>query len=136
MELAVNNSVPGSIDITGFDLNGVGTGSGTLITINWLAVTEGTATIRTDTDPHNTNLMIPIYLVTNVTVKRAAFGDVNADNTLDIVDALLTAQYYVGLNPPAFNSCLGDANRDGKIDIVDALRIAQYYVGLIPSPAD
>jgi endoglucanase len=59
-------------------------------------------------------------------------GDVNNNGTIDIVDALMTAQYYVGLNPPGFVYANADVNRDGQITIVDALMIAQYYVGLIP----
>lgn len=58
-------------------------------------------------------------------------GDVNSDNSVDIVDALLIAQYYVGLNPSNFNIANADTNCDSNIDIVDALLIAQYYVGLI-----
>jgi hypothetical protein len=50
---------------------------------------------------------------------------------VDIVDALLTAQYYVGLDPAGFIPGNADTNCDGNIDIVDALVIAQYYVGLI-----
>ncbi len=58
-------------------------------------------------------------------------GDVNGNGTIDIVDALLVAQYYVGLNPSGFIATNADVNRDGSVTIVDALRIAQYYVGLI-----
>ncbi len=58
-------------------------------------------------------------------------GDVNGNGTVDIVDALLVAQYYVGLNPQNFNTAVADVNGSGAIDIVDALLIAQYYVGLI-----
>ena len=58
-------------------------------------------------------------------------GDVNNDNNVDIVDALLTAQFYVGLNPQNFDQSNANVNCDGSIDIVDALLIAQYYVGLI-----
>jgi hypothetical protein len=58
-------------------------------------------------------------------------GDVNNDNTINIIDALLTAQYYVGLDPEGFNPGGADVNCDGKIDIVDALLIARYYVGLV-----
>jgi hypothetical protein len=58
-------------------------------------------------------------------------GDVNNNGTIDIVDALLVAQYYVGLNPQNFDAGNADANCNGTIDIVDALLIAQYYVGLI-----
>jgi hypothetical protein len=58
-------------------------------------------------------------------------GDVNHDNSVDIIDALLVAQYYVGLNPGNFYPENGDVNCDGAIDIIDALLIAQYYVGLL-----
>jgi hypothetical protein len=59
-------------------------------------------------------------------------GDVNEDNRVNIVDALLVAQYYVGLNPPDFvNIGVSDVNCDGGTNIVDALLIARFYVGLI-----
>jgi hypothetical protein len=58
-------------------------------------------------------------------------GDVNGDGSITIVDALLTAQYYVNLNPAGFISENADTDCDGSIDIIDALLIAQYYVGLI-----
>jgi hypothetical protein len=58
-------------------------------------------------------------------------GDVNNSGSIDIVDALLVAQYYVGLNPSNFDVGKADANCNGTIDIVDALLIAQYYVGLV-----
>lgn len=57
-------------------------------------------------------------------------GDVNSNGTVDIIDALLVAQYYVGL-PVTINTSLGDVNCNGSVDIIDALLIAQYYVGLI-----
>jgi hypothetical protein len=60
-------------------------------------------------------------------------GDVNGSGTIDIVDALLVAQWYVGLNPSGFNAACADVNCSGSIDIVDALLVAQYYVGLISS---
>jgi lysophospholipase L1-like esterase len=60
-----------------------------------------------------------------------ALGDVNSSGGVDIVDALLVAQYYVGLNPANFNIGVADTNCSGGVDIVDALLIAQYYVGLI-----
>ncbi|MBN2444252.1 MAG: glycoside hydrolase family 127 protein [Spirochaetales bacterium] len=58
-------------------------------------------------------------------------GDANGDGVVDIVDALIIAQSYVGLNPPHFIPANADTNCDGNIDIVDALLIAQYYVGLL-----
>ena len=58
-------------------------------------------------------------------------GDVNNNGSTDIIDALLTAQYYVGLDPIGFFPEEADVNASGTINIVDALLIAQYYVGLI-----
>lgn len=58
-------------------------------------------------------------------------GDVNGSGTVDMVDARMTAQFYVGLNPPGFDKAAGDVNSDGSITIVDALMIARYYEGLI-----
>jgi aryl-phospho-beta-D-glucosidase BglC (GH1 family) len=60
-------------------------------------------------------------------------GDVNGDSTVTIVDALMIAQYTVGLNPSPFNAANADVNCDGSITIVDALIVAQRYVGLITS---
>jgi hypothetical protein len=58
-------------------------------------------------------------------------GDVNCSGSVDIVDALLVAQYYVGLEPVNFTACASDVDCNGSIQIVDALIIAQYYVGII-----
>jgi hypothetical protein len=58
-------------------------------------------------------------------------GDVNDDGTVDIADALMIAQYYVGLNPSNFTSARADTNCDGSINIIDALIVAQYFLGLI-----
>jgi rhamnogalacturonan endolyase len=74
---------------------------------------------------------VPTTAPTNV--PTGTKGDVNGSGTVDIVDALLIAQYYVGLNPANFNSTLADVNCSGGIDIVDALLVAQRYVGLISS---
>jgi len=56
---------------------------------------------------------------------------VNNDNNINIIDALLIAQYYVGLNPQNFDQSKADANCDNSITIIDALLVAQYYVGLV-----
>ena len=58
-------------------------------------------------------------------------GDVNSNGTIDIVDALIIAQYYVGLDPSNFDSSVADVNGDGNIDIMDALPVTQLYVGLM-----
>ncbi len=65
-------------------------------------------------------------------VSAAQCGDVNSSGGIDIVDALVIAQYYVGLNPSNFDSGAADVNGDNSVSIVDALYIARYYVGLLP----
>ncbi len=71
-------------------------------------------------------------VVFSVISRPIMLGDVNSDGLIDIIDALLTAQYYVGLDPENFVSHeAADVNGDGEIDIVDALLIARYYIGLI-----
>ena len=62
---------------------------------------------------------------------QADIGDVNEDGTVNIIDALLVAQYYVGLNPEGFAVENADTDCSGSVNIVDALLIAQFYVGLL-----
>lgn len=76
-------------------------------------------------------LLIVSFGTQNIISQASTLGDVNSDGSIDIVDALLTAQYYVGLDPDNFNAGAADVDGNGSIDIVDALLIAQYYVGLI-----
>jgi hypothetical protein len=78
-------------------------------------------------------LMCFIMLLLPAFLAAQALGDVNNSSTIDIVDALLVAQYYVGLNPSNFYPGAADVDGDGSINIVDALLVAQYYVGLITS---
>ena len=66
-------------------------------------------------------------------VFSAECGDVNSNGNVDIVDALMIAQYYVNLNPANFDSTVADVNGENGINIVDALLVAQYYVGLVSS---
>ena len=66
-----------------------------------------------------------------VTNPPSNLGDVNGDGFIDIVDALLIAQYYVGLTN--IDTTNANTNCDVSVDIVDALLIAQYFVGLINS---
>jgi peptidoglycan/xylan/chitin deacetylase (PgdA/CDA1 family) len=60
-----------------------------------------------------------------------SLGDTNHSGGIDIVDALLIAQAYVGLNPSNYFATEADTNCSGSVDIVDALLVAQLYVGLI-----
>ena len=74
-------------------------------------------------------LVLFIFCISHLVA--APCGDVNSDGSIDIVDPLLIAQYFVGLDPENFDQNAADVDADGSINIVDALLIAQYYVGLI-----
>jgi spore coat protein H len=76
-------------------------------------------------------VMVLILFFGAVSANAQTLGDVNSSNSVDIVDALLVAQYYVGLQVTNFNPAYADVNADASVTIVDALLIAQFYVGLI-----
>ncbi len=79
-------------------------------------------------------IAITVFLVIACfSLSGQSLGDANRNGTVDIVDALLIAQYYVGLPVSNFYTAQADVNCSGAIDIVDALLIAQYYVGLVSS---
>jgi aryl-phospho-beta-D-glucosidase BglC (GH1 family) len=73
-----------------------------------------------------------IFAISGISASAQVLGDVNGSGAADIIDALLIAQYYVGL-PVTINTAYGDVNCNGTIDIIDALLVAQYYVGLVPA---
>ncbi|MBN2532816.1 MAG: hypothetical protein JXB88_07995 [Spirochaetales bacterium] len=133
---AVNANETGFIRISGFDASGTGPGQDLhVLTINWRSYSyEGTCPLDleiVDLGDESTNpIGNPRAIDGNVIITNVLLGDVNSDGSIDIVDALLIAQYYVGLNPD-LNIGAADTNCDGSVDIVDALLIAQYYVGLI-----
>jgi hypothetical protein len=81
-------------------------------------------------DTSNPVLDIVLQYVAPEPTPIERLGDVNEDGSIDIIDALLLAQYYVGLQPD-INANSADVNCDGVINIIDALLIAQYYVGLV-----
>ncbi|MBN1698794.1 MAG: xyloglucanase [Spirochaetales bacterium] len=85
----------------------------------------GTVTSPPTTPPQDTPTPTP------TATPGVTLGDANGDNSINIVDALLTAQYYVGLEPAGFITDAADVDCNGTINIVDALMIARYYVGLV-----
>lgn len=78
-------------------------------------------------------IIILLFLFTSISIIAQTFplGDTDHNNTINIIDALKIAQYYVGLHPDNFDATLADVNADKNINIIDALLISQYYVGLI-----
>jgi hypothetical protein len=75
--------------------------------------------------------LIGLTLTAPASAGAIRYGDVNTDGSVDVVDALLVAQYYVGLDPAGFDPDVADVDGDGSITITDALEIERYYVGLI-----
>ncbi|MBN1697643.1 MAG: hypothetical protein JW881_09030 [Spirochaetales bacterium] len=76
-------------------------------------------------------LFLLAFLILPCAIFAQSMGDVDANGSINIVDALLVAQHYVGLTPAEFYSAYADVSGDGTINIVDALMIAQCYVGLV-----
>lgn len=73
-------------------------------------------------------LVLSVLIVSNI---FAYVGDANGDDDVDIIDALVIAQFYVNLEVRPFLAHNCDVNDDGYIDIIDALNVARYYVGLL-----
>jgi hypothetical protein len=136
---AVNTGTPGEIIASGFDASGTGPGPDLqVLIITFNAIAEGTSSLELYVDQlvdGSTNTIGDACGNTgSIEVSDiGTLGDVNGDGVIDIVDALLIAQYYVDLNPANFIPGNADTNCDGLIDIVDALLVAQYYVSLITS---
>jgi hypothetical protein len=135
---AANTENPGEIIASGFDTSGTGPGSNLeVLIITFNAAAEGTSSLGLYVDElvdGGTNT-IGTACGNSGSIEvsdQGMRGDTNGDGTIGIVDALLTAQYYVDLDPANFIPGNADTNCDGEIGIVDALLIAQYYVGLIP----
>ena len=60
------------------------------------------------------------------------YGNVNGDNTIDVSDALLVCQFYLGnVAPTDAQNAAADVNGDGAVDVSDASMICQFYLGNI-----
>jgi len=68
---------------------------------------------------------------TRITIEDYTFGDVDGDYVVDLADAVLVINYYVGKSVSKFNALAADVDGDGIIDLADAVRIINYYVGKI-----
>ena len=74
----------------------------------------------------------------SITINRkttggAGMGDVNADGTINSIDALLVLRASVGMEElnGAQKQC-ADTNKNGVMDAGDALLILQYITGIVP----
>jgi archaellum component FlaC len=75
-------------------------------------------------------ILLVLFILILGSAVFALTGDVNNDGAVNIIDALLTAQYSVGLPLSNFDTSAADVNGDCVVNIIDGLLIAQYYVGL------
>ncbi|MFX0102966.1 MAG: dockerin type I domain-containing protein [Candidatus Hodarchaeota archaeon] len=130
------NNTGGRTRVSGFDTMGMGPDSQLeLITITWEAVGVGTTIVNNTVDrlvdqDYNT---IGTPYIHNITIEvYPLLGDVNGDGAVNATDALMIAQYNIGLNPIAFLPFVADVNDDEIIDCVDALLVYQYDLGIIP----
>jgi M6 family metalloprotease-like protein len=142
IENMVNNGGPGDLfhsgDKTAFNDNTNPSAKWTDGTVSGIDINSVSAlgdpmsfTFKTGSPATPDPTAVPTSAPSPVPTATILRGDVNSSGGVDIVDALLIAQYYVGLAPAAFASNAADVNCSGAIDIVDALLIAQFYVGLI-----
>src|SRR5947199_7748134 len=80
-------------------------------------------------------LVVAAQPVLATAVAAVPCGDVNGDGVVNIGDALVVAQFDVGLRQcgvaPFIHPEVCDVNGDGACNIGDALRMAQCDVGLI-----
>ncbi|MBN2738295.1 MAG: hypothetical protein JXR70_15025 [Spirochaetales bacterium] len=77
------------------------------------------------------NINTPTPTLEPTPAPQGVLGDVDNNRVVNIVDALLIAQAYVGQPQAGYNPAYGDVDCNGAVNIVDALLIAQYYVGLV-----
>jgi hypothetical protein len=133
---AANATIPGKLTVAGFDAMGKEPGARLhILDIAWEGLADGTTPLVLDvdslTDSDSVNIGIREGIDGKIIVTSCLPGDVNEDGIVNIIDALLCAQAYVGLDPPNFNPACADTNCDGIISIMDALLIAQYYVNIV-----
>ena len=72
---------------------------------------------------------------TSITVAKENYqkGDVDGDGVVDLADAVLVINHYVGKPVTTFIEKAADVDGDGVVDLADAVLIINYYVGKIPS---
>ena len=109
------------------------------VTVSSTTSSTTTTTTATTTDPTTTTKHRQTTTTTSTTTTSTtatiSCGDVNGDGVVNIGDALLTAQYDVGLRAcgqgPFTHPEACDVNQDGACNVGDALRIGQCDVRLI-----
>lgn len=62
--------------------------------------------------------------------KERLLGDVNADGKVDLTDALMLTNYYVGGKPVAIDLSVADTNEDDEITMADANEIVKKSLSM------
>ena len=70
-----------------------------------------------------------------ITIEDYKKGDVDGDGVVDLADAVLVINHYVGKPVNKFVTGAADVDGDGVIDLADAVRIINFYVGKVQSLA-
>ena len=70
-----------------------------------------------------------------ITIEDYTKGDVDGDGVIDLADAVLVINHYVGKPVNKFVTKAADVDGDGVIDLADAVRIINFYVGKVQSLA-
>ncbi len=70
-----------------------------------------------------------------ITIVDYTKGDVDGDGVIDLADAVLIINHYVGKPVAKFNEKAADVDGDGVVDLADAVRIINFYVGKVQSLA-
>jgi hypothetical protein len=63
-------------------------------------------------------------------IKLYMLGDADGDGKVNVLDAMLTAQYAVG-HDVQINVAAAEVTGDGVINVLDAMTIAQFVVGIV-----
>jgi len=129
---------PGALKCTGFKIEGSGpAGDMHFLNINFNATAVGTGSIEisvaTMTNENYEYIGTPRGIGNTIIIVPSLLpGDVDASGLVNIVDALVVAQYSATVKKTIrLNPAVADVNSNGIIDIVDALIIAQYTVGIV-----
>jgi aminopeptidase N len=80
----------------------------------------------TDSDSPSKSQTVDLTHVINKAVAQPICGDANADNHIDITDAVYLVTYIFGGGPAPTPTIRGDANCDYSIDIADAVFLVSY----------
>lgn len=117
-----------------YTLNADGTQTVIMPVTGYVRNADGSGKAITLSAPADKN-SAPIALFTFEYAKTepdVMYGNVNGDNTIDVSDALLVCQIYLGnVAPTDAQNAAADVNGDGAVDVSDALMICQFYLGNI-----